>query len=243
MTNFLNRLAGRTLGIIPVAQPIIPARFDPTAERSGQPEGSAADQMGPSTESDSSATTQAASRAHEIELPPHTIARFREPTLPHTRQPAIPRPPIVAETHSYWSHLQDAESSAALPYTGQRQQHHYAAHANTEPMHTGQATAQAEVFSTSVLEDPRLRDQHRVFADRVPSTVHSPVPKQVQHPVYDPVPNQSSSSAAPIIRITIGRIDVCAEIASPPTSNAARRTRPSTLSLDQYLKQRSEVVR
>ena len=35
MTNFLNRLAGRALGVIPVAEPIIPARFTPSAERNG----------------------------------------------------------------------------------------------------------------------------------------------------------------------------------------------------------------
>lgn len=246
MTNFLNRLAGRALGIIPLAQPIIPARFDPIAERSVWPEGSAADRMRSSAESDSSASAQTAFRAYEIEPSPRVAAGPRKHSPPytqaedepHTRPPSILHLLATAETHSSHSRLQDAESSVALPHTGQKHQHQHATQVDAESMH--QATAQSEILRAEALEDRRIRDQRGVLADYV----HSPdsVSNRPQHPATYPLPKQSPPSAAPVIRVTIGRIDVRAEIASPPTP-AARRTRPSTLSLDQYLKQRSGVGR
>lgn len=248
MTNFLNRLAGRALGIIPLAQPIIPARFDPITERSVWPEGSAADRVRSSTESDSSAPAQTAFRAYEIEpssrvaagpqkhSPPYTQAEDE----PHTRPPSILHPMAAAEMRSSQSRLSGAENSVPLPYTGQKQQHQHPTQVDAEPMPPRQAMAHPEIFRAEALEDRRMRDQRGVFADYVRSAVSDPAPNRPQHPVPYPLPKQSPPSAAPVIRVTIGRIDVRAELASPPTP-AARRTRPSILSLDQFLQQRSGV--
>jgi hypothetical protein len=47
----------------------------------------------------------------------------------------------------------------------------------------------------------------------------------------------------PTVRVTIGRIDIRAEVAASSAPVVSRRPRAATLSLDQYLKQRSEVRR
>jgi hypothetical protein len=49
---------------------------------------------------------------------------------------------------------------------------------------------------------------------------------------------------APIVRVTIGRIEVRAEIATPAAAPpAAQPVRAPTLTLDEYLKQRQEGKR
>lgn len=58
-------------------------------------------------------------------------------------------------------------------------------------------------------------------------------------PIAGPVHRQ-----APVIRVTIGRIDVRAQFPSPPASSESkRRTRPAATPLNEYLKQRSEGKR
>lgn len=246
MTNFLNRLAERALGVAPIALPIIPARFDPTAERSAWPKGSALDRMGPSIDSDSSAAAQTAFRTYESEPSPRVTTRFREQLLsfaqdedvPHARLPSDLEPSAVAEMHSSQHRLQKRTSSPALPYTEQKQ---HAANANVEPMSSQQETAQSGILSAEGRKNRRLRDEHGVFGDPAHNAVRSSAHNQAKKPAHAPIPSQSSPSPAPVIRVTIGRIDVRAELASPPVPTA-RRPRSSTLSLDQYLK-RSEVGR
>jgi hypothetical protein len=245
MTNFLNRLAGRALGITAIAQPIIPARFDPTAERSGWPKGSAIDRMGPSMESDSSITAQAAFRIYESEPFPRVTTRFREHLLPfaqdehvpHARLPSDLHPSAITEMHSPRHRLQEMTNSTTLPYTGQKQ---HAAHANVESMSSQQETTQSGILSVEVRKDSRLHDERGVFGDLVHNAVPGSINNQAKNPVRSPMFGQSSSS--PVIRVTIGRIDVRAELASSPAPTV-RRPRTSTLSLDQYLKPRGEVGR
>jgi hypothetical protein len=49
--------------------------------------------------------------------------------------------------------------------------------------------------------------------------------------------------ASPTVRVSIGRIEVRAEITSPVPKAPAQRPRPSTLSLDQFLKQAGRGAR
>jgi hypothetical protein len=51
---------------------------------------------------------------------------------------------------------------------------------------------------------------------------------------------ESADTAAPVVRVTIGRVEVRAELPSPKARAAAPRTRSATTSLDDYLKQRAE---
>lgn len=246
MTNFLNRLAGRALGITAIAQPIIPARFDPTAERSGWPKGSALDRMKPSIDNDSSAAAQTAGRTCESEPSPRVTNRFRDHLLPlaqdedapHARLPSHLHPSAVTEMHSSLHPLLETGSSTALPYMGQKQ---HASHANVESMSSQQETTQSAILNAEVRNDRRLRNEHGVFGDLLHSAIIGSVNNQAKTPARPPMHSQSSPSPAPVIRVTIGRIDVRAELASPPVP-IARRPRASTLSLDQYLK-RSEVGR
>jgi hypothetical protein len=52
---------------------------------------------------------------------------------------------------------------------------------------------------------------------------------------------EPAQSAPPIVRVTIGRIEVRAELSSPkPRSASAPRAKSAAISLDDYLKQRGE---
>jgi hypothetical protein len=51
---------------------------------------------------------------------------------------------------------------------------------------------------------------------------------------------ESADAAAPVVRVTIGRVEVRAELPPPKVRAAAPRTKPATTSLDDYLKQRAE---
>jgi hypothetical protein len=251
MTNFLDRLAGRALGATPVAQPIIPARFTPTGERRRQLEMTDADRTGSSVENRSSASTRDMFRLQENEASSPFVAEFREPTLPHTegeeevsRQRSTLHLPVTAEVNSL-RYPRDAESSTVRKDTGQRPQYQHAADANAEHVPSMQTPIQRETLRSEVPESSSLRDQrilHDMLDDRGRSVIDRPMRNRVQRPI-DLVPEQNSSSTPPVIRVTIGRIDVRAELATPPSSIIARSNRPSTLSLDQYLKRQGEAGR
>jgi hypothetical protein len=54
-------------------------------------------------------------------------------------------------------------------------------------------------------------------------------------------PREPVASEPPIVRVTIGRIEVKAEFASPKERTpAAHRPKSAAISLDDYLKQRAE---
>lgn len=251
MTNFLDRLAGRALGVTPVAQPIIPARFTPTAERRGQLEMTDAERTGSSIDERSSARTRDTFRLHENEASPPVVAELREPTLPRTqgeeevtRQDSIPHLPVTTEVNSF-RHPRSAESSAAPKDPGRRPQYQHAADATAEHRPSEQMPIRREMLRAEITESSSLRDQrilHDMLDDRGRSVIARPMRNRVQRPI-DLVPEQNSSSTPPVIRVTIGRIDVRAELTSPPSSTIARSNRPSTLSLDQYLKRQGEAGR
>jgi hypothetical protein len=244
MTNFLDRLAGRALGVTPVAQPIIPARFTATTERRGQLEMADAERTGSSIDERSSARTRNTFRLQENEASSPVVAELREPALPHTegaeeapRLRSILDPPVTTEVNTL-RYPRDAASSAVPKDTGQRPQYQHAVDATVGSMPSAQTTIRREIQRAEVTENSSLRDQripHDMFDDRGRGAVARPVHNRVQR-LVDPVSEQKSFSTPPVIRVTIGRIDVRAELASAPSPPIARSNRPSTLSLDQYLK-------
>lgn len=250
MANFLNRLAGRTLGAMPVAEPVVPARFSLAAARVGRP---ASDSIESPGESDYSATDQAGFRPAEMKPRTRTTTWRRETALPdeedkdqpHVVQPDILHPPATAVTRAFWHDPQGTENSDTPPQADRTPQGEDLRHVTAHPVATQQAIPRTEGSSAETSADPNrrdARDPHRIVAERTRSEVPHAAPIVVQD-ARRTAHDQGSPSAAPTIRVTIGRIDVRAEVASPPPPTAARRTRASTLSLDQYLKQRSEAGR
>jgi hypothetical protein len=59
----------------------------------------------------------------------------------------------------------------------------------------------------------------------------------------DASPGIDSRAAAPVIRVTIGRVDVRAEFPATAPRPTARQTQTPTLSVEEYAKQRKEGKR
>lgn len=227
MTNFLNRIAGRALGVIPLAQPLLPARFDPTVEKSGR-EGFSVSRSATSSAEWDLAVAQETMRPYEDKNPPRTMARFREPTSAHAIQ-AASNLPLGAELNSSRPEPENEKSHPAPPFADQRQ---HAAQMNSQP------TSALPAVWSEVFRPESQRNPHGAFGSRMDGAMAGPAHKAP----HSLVPGQRSPLAAPAVRVTIGRIDVRAELTSP-LAPATRRTRPSALSLDQFLKQRSGAGR
>jgi hypothetical protein len=238
MANFLNRLAGRALGTMPLAEPVTPARFSPSTVWLGRT--ADYDAM---VESDDS--NEAAFRPPEIEPRTHATRIRRGPALRDAEdedEPDVVGPDVadrvaMAAKSAAWHEQQGAESLDSAPLTAPLRQ------VAVYPTVPRPAMPRRESASAESLADPVLqeaRDQDGIFADQPRSEVPGATPLMVQDAYRRAAPDLGAPSVAPTIRVTIGRIDVRAEAASPPAPTGARRTRPSTLSLEQYLKQRSE---
>jgi hypothetical protein len=238
MANFLNRLAGRALGAMPLAEPVIPARFSPSTAWHGRTAGY--DAM---VESDDS--NEAAFRPPEIEPRTHATRMRRGPALRDAEDedeldvagPDVPDRVAMAVKSAAWREQQGAESPVSAPPTAPLRQ------VAVYPTVPRPAMPQRESASAESLADPLLREaleQDGIFTDRPRSEVPGATPTMVQDAYHRAAPDLGAPSVAPTIRVTIGRIDVRAEAASAPAPTGARRTRPSALSLEQYLKQRSE---
>jgi hypothetical protein len=241
MANFLNRLAGRALGAMPLAEPVIPARFSPSTVWLGRT--AAYDAM---VESDDASRDEAAFRPPEIEPRTHATRMRRGPALRGAEDEdepdvaGVPDRMVMAAKSAAWHEQQGAESSASAPPTTPSRQ------VTGYPAVPRPAMPRRESASAESLADPvprEVRDQDGIFADRPRSEVPGATPTMVQDAYRRAAPDLGAPSVAPTIRVTIGRIDVRAEAASPPAPTGARRTRPSTLPLEQYLKQRSEGAR
>jgi hypothetical protein len=240
MANFLNRLAGRALGAMPLAEPVIPARFSPSTVWLGRT--ADYDAM---VEGDDSSRDEVAFRPAEIEPRTHATRMRRGPALRDAEDedeldvagPDVPDRVARAAKNAAWHEQQGAESSAsASPTASLRQVTAYPA--VPRPAMPRRESASAESLADPVLRE--ARDQDGIFTDRPRSEVPGATPTMVQDAYHRAAPDLGAPSVAPTIRVTIGRIDVRAEAASPPAATGARRTRASALSLEQYLKQRSE---
>jgi hypothetical protein len=77
----------------------------------------------------------------------------------------------------------------------------------------------------------------------IPESKASPAARNSGDRSARSIPPIASKLAAPIIRVTIGRVDVRAEFPAPAAPAATRRAEAPSLSLDDYLKLRNEGKR
>lgn len=227
MTNFLNRIAGRALGVIPLAQPLLPTRFDPAVEKSGR-EGSSVNCSATSSAEWHLAATQERIDPYEDKYPSHMAERFRGPTSAHALR-AVSNSSLGAELSSSRPNLENEEFPPAPRFAGQR-------HDDTQVISTPLPALQSVPSETFRLESQR--NSHGAFGSRMDDAIADPAHKIPPSPIS----RQSSSSAAPVVRVIIGRIDVRAELTSPPAP-MTRCSRSSVLSLDQFLNQGNEAGR
>jgi hypothetical protein len=234
MRNFFDRLAGRALGVAPMAQPLIPPvtalesgsapveAFAEVSKEHVRPSATAAEpdvsgklhESLPPRESEPSALDEArisglrvAENGGSVEEPVPAAIR------PAEAAPLIPAAPPVPAAPQY-----ERTTSKVQP----------------DAESTGARTIRTE---------PRISPQYSVVGQVVPRVTAHPTPLSANQ-LSASLARRSASGGpaeAPVIRVTIGRVDVRAQFSqsAPPTPSRESR-KPSVLSLEQYAKQRSE---
>jgi hypothetical protein len=244
MTGFLNHLAGRAIGLVPMAQPRIPARFDPALERSRI---STDARIESSNEADSADHTETNVRAGRTKSHHTAEPSFLQPEETHPQRD-IQSPKITSrlqpqDDNEICSSSRPPRTTGGLPHiesTDSSLFHAQVAHESPKPTPMAQAMPRPELFEIKETPDHSAapkQDPYGVFGDppRVPSAN-----SREQQSIQRSQPSQDSSSSAPVVRITIGRVDVRADFAASTPAPASRRPRPSTLSLNEYLNQRGQ---
>jgi hypothetical protein len=219
MADFLNRLAARALGAIPLAEPVIPALFSAGAE-------------------------PAASFASAIEPTPPSREITEEPASPleHPAAEAYPRSetranhpaPPYQNLHQA-SHLMSSQPSRA--FHPQDPQPPDAELEISPAMPLERMTQTLNAVSETTAHRPQATS-HTPFAEPKPFPRLAPLAEPTRNPVpQHPDRPSATRLTPPTVRIRIGRIEVRAEIVSPVPTSPTQRSQPSALSLDQFLKQ------
>jgi hypothetical protein len=268
MANFLNRMAARAIGVAQVAQPFVPAMFAPGAglarhdpSASGlEPEVASVEVAG-----DPAGKTRAPESAIESTLPrernqagqefsPRAVswdstisspaaslpasetlsAVERQDRLPLSRATApITQPaplPTAPDTSPYLQpeviRPYPADVSAAVSFEPDQ-----------KPLpETDQLIAGEPAIA------PRMRQPDRPASSTLQLGPTMPANSRTMYSRRDQT--RGAEPEGPVIRISIGRIDVRAQFSAATSSPApARNARPAPLSLDEYLKQRREGKR
>jgi hypothetical protein len=261
MTNFLNRLAARAIGAAPVAEPLLPARFSSAAGLvkgdafSGMPAeistvAAVADAIGrmasrerprdatlpEEASSDAGGTTPSsreltATGSMDASLVPEKQSAdagtdrrvFPRATLPMSEPASLPMDVSVVADHTTPPSLRAAADSRAETL-----------------IDADQTTLAADHFvptGTTFGPSPRLSGLATQTSLRSSDAVTGPAGYSRRRDAAE------SAAEAPIIRVSIGRIEVRAQFPAAPSPANARNARPAAISLEEYLKQRREGKR
>jgi hypothetical protein len=234
MRGFLERLGARALGLAPVAQPIVPPIFDPGhghGPGSGAAGGMPVAELELAEPSDDRPT---ASTAAVKDPGPRSVERARR----DAREPAAWDGPHAA--------LRDYE---------REQEPSGRAHDHGPQERFVETLPPAGREAALVLAAPQEGVRPEAADERWSGPVLSVVPRVAPHPQHPlstrdnhstmsgPRDPAAAAKTAPVIRVTIGRIDVRADVPAPAPARAATPPRAPTLSLEDYLKQRKEGKR
>jgi hypothetical protein len=255
MSNFLNRLAARSLGTARVAEPVVPALFAPNL---------GLQRTEPHVDFDS-----------EVER----TANLQETTTPPPLHRTTPSRPQESSNLNPVSRL---SMPASLPHAAPVQKEAVSLR-RPEPLPEpdSAATPTTRAGSPSVLDRPAVTRAEEVeslvpvqmsgLRFEIPETQSPEIltrmaeprdgqedrrsqpakeftlnPDIASYPKGVPARRDHTGPAdrqAPVIRVTIGRIDVRAQFPAPAPTPAVRQGRPAALSLEEYSKQRAEGKR
>jgi len=248
MTNFLNRMAGRAMGTITTAQPFVPSVFTPVGLSKNNT--LAFSLLDPTTEDiqrgadhvrqpDTSEYTRDA-RLHGQALNP-TAMSSDAAVSPRTE--SLPAPEFATERLDRLLLFpitalpaKPDSATAALRARLHLRPDGISSHTSDQSIATSLESDQMHLSETDQLI-AGVSKQRRVSPT---SWIDGRNPANAS-PIYSRHGEHGPAQEAPIIRVSIGRIDVRAEfLAATPSPVPARNARPASLSLDEYLKQRSE---
>jgi len=228
MSDFLTRLAQRSMGAAPLIVPRLPSLFAPAEE---SPSGNVAD----------TAAVTGAARNSTLASPPlpyRTTGRT-DPTTSEPRanifspqHPAAPEAAIAPAARSDSTPPRVESTLVPLVET--------AAQANaqtTQPLATPVTHHPTESLEPSIA--PRKQDAPAAAAEQwLPLLPQRNAESATPFPVVADIPvgADTGTPPAPTVHITIGRVEVRANIATPPAAPRPRAVSKPALSLGDYLK-------
>lgn len=217
MDSFLSRLAGRTLGLVAVAEPIIPARLTPDTRDHARPRPIPA---GPPVSGEGEpAPVHRSPEMEEAQRPSPTRSRLARMVEAEARTQDEPRSTANSEPLP-----EKSPRNVFAPQSVDRSNEHPAPaveKADARPASVPIETAPAP--ATPFMPSPPIHARMHENRARVPDA--------------DAVRDE-----APQIHVSIGRIEIRAEVEAAQAP-VPRRSRPATLSLSDYLRQQSEARR
>ena len=242
MPDFLSRLAERATGMGLVAEPLIAPQYAPSA--------------GPATVEPHPAG--AAAPVQEVASP-----RADEPEA-RPRRARAPADPITGAAETFALSPHDSAELAAIattpapappsspvapPATDPPAAEQISAHATGVPMSAVREDGVPPRFVTSASEPQGIAQPHETVpvADETEAAFPSPSLAGAARQSTTALPHSRrvdhAEPAAPVIRVTIGRVDVRAEFPARPAAPAPVRRPPPTLSLEDYARERREGKR
>jgi len=248
MADFLTRLAQRTLGLVPVVEPLIAPMFAQGLPM--PPEHELVSPPGPLVEKDIGVQPEAPKRpaapVNERPLPRATPAapRIEAPETPEmgSSTEIVPPPPPSREiTAKHEAPERPLRVTREVSPSEVAELPHPEEHPPVKPVSAPQPRRgewlppEPIVRLERVVVPPRVR--HRV----APPPVERPLPTP---PVLVRRPGVPEAAAPPPeIRVTIGRVEVRSVTAPAPSPPPSPARRSSALSLEEYLRQRNEGKR
>lgn len=234
MPDFLNRLAARALGVAPVAQPLVPAMFSPAFAETTKPVPRSSAEL---SQSPTALFSRDGIAPAEAEL---QLAR-QAPLAPSDSSAAWPRDLGTSATPPQpWRH-DPPLSTLPLPSPGESHSERAADEGISSPQMAPVRPNKEEVAERLMIAahpsgEETIRPRALLFSSVTFGNVGGVQPLRPGDAVT-PVPE------APVIRVTIGRVDVRAELPAAASRPAPRRAQASALSLEEYAKQRREGLR
>ena len=237
--NFFDRLAARTLGVAPVSQPILPTLFSPVASFGAMESATAPPSEGVETPTSSFSPGPARENAPSRSFPGCGGSAEAGQDSDAVRRETVTRDLTLPKIDGALP-----RETAAIP---PKVETLVPPPAELEPAPRGMLTVPGAVdVSAKVREETsqaRLALQPLIARVAVRGATESSLRDSVHARVAERTRKTSSQSAAepaaPLVRVTIGRVEVRAQFPAAPSAPAPRRSRASTLSLEDYLKQRS----
>ena len=236
MPDFLNRLAARALGALALAEPLVPARFDPGVEHVALTPFEQVNQPAPASEAIGESPARFFSR--------QTLVRSYRRAGSAVSSPLFGN--LDDDSHSIRSQHQHRSSAENLQqqFTNEPRSWSDAQHAHL-PASTLTPHSRTNETEAAV---PGIADAKRASVLPLFAEPRSTLTESALKP--DRVPGQKqqqktsvSRHAPPTVRISIGRIEVRAELPVRVPAPASQRSRTSHVSLEQFLKQASGDTR
>ena len=235
--NFFDRLAARTMGLASVSQPILPAKFSPVPRTSIAPEPFAgtSEQVAAPVATPAPLSTPLVTQFRTIPTSNHDGAGIPESDSPPSnaaRQDAPPGMNAFRLRERAPSSVVSEVSAFTLPLP--------------EPppiQRLGVPRDSGTAITPDIIRQRPSSPAQPVTAQGMVSSAAGPSVQDSVHHVSEQNVNNNlqsaSEAAAPVLRVTIGRVDVRAQFPAAPAPQPLRRSRDSSISLDEYLKQRS----